>query len=152
MIFIAACCDVAARGIYWKLPLCLHSTRDHAGTIRVSSVSNPKGSPRVYPGHPVGTLRQGLLLKQNRSPRDAHGWRATLPGPFWFFHSGKTWIRAARKAKISRSIKLTHGAPHCEFLTESGDRSRSRGRTRRWLFIPHGRAHLQFRGMRKTRG
>jgi len=58
----------------------------------------PKGLPHVY-SNPDGTLGQGLLLKQNRSPRRSS--RSHPPdAPFWFFHSVKTSICAARKAKF----------------------------------------------------
>lgn len=110
---------------------CLYSTRDHAGTIRAfqlypSRGSHPKAHHPVFTLTPVAPLRQGLLLKQNRSPRRStrsHPLPRSMPAPFWFFHSVKTSTHAlarslARRAKISRSIKLARRYPRIPNVTD----------------------------------
>lgn len=68
----------------------------------------PKGLPHVY-SNPGGTLGQGLLLKQNRSPRRSprsHPPRCTL----LVLPLCQDYDLYGAQSEISRSIKLTRGA------------------------------------------
>lgn len=71
----------------------------------------PKGLPRVY-SNPDGTLRQGLPLKQNRSPRRSHPTRRTL----LVLPLCQDFDLCGAQSEISRSIKLTRRR-YGEFLT-----------------------------------
>lgn len=64
----------------------------------------PKGLPHVY-SNPGGTLGQGLLLKQNRSPRRSPS-RCTLS----VLPLCQDFDLCGAQSEISRSIKLTRGA------------------------------------------
>jgi len=101
-VHAAGRCRYGARwSVYIRNSPCLYSTRDHAGTVRVSTVSTP-GTQRLTPVFtltPVAPSGKGCF--SNRiGHRDSHGAPILLRAPFWFFHSVRTSICAARKAKF----------------------------------------------------